>query len=108
MRHAKKTPYLLDLEKETPEELQSRIDEHPSSLIDKANKVWEDFQEQGKSQQEFMRDKSGNGNHLKMSEAMTVNEALPILSTIAKREGKNLNNAKDFKFCVDMMDKENS
>lgn len=38
---------------------------------------------------------------------LTVNEAVPELSVIAREEGKNLNNTKDFKECVRIMDMNN-
>jgi len=36
-------------------------------------------------------------------EFMTVQEAEPVISKIARAEGKNLTNPEDFKYCVDKM-----
>lgn len=43
---------------------------------------------------------------LGMSGAMTVSEAMPRLSVIAKEKGKNLNNPDHFKECVEIMNNE--
>lgn len=37
---------------------------------------------------------------------LTVSEAVPPLTLIARRYKKNLTNAKDLRFCVDKMDNE--
>ncbi len=38
---------------------------------------------------------------------MTVSEAVPELTLIARDEKKNLNNTRDFQYCVDIMDRIN-
>ena len=38
---------------------------------------------------------------------LTVSEAVPELTIIAREEKKNLNNTRDFQFCVDIMDRRN-
>ena len=78
MRNAKKTEFILDLEKDQPNPFEEILE--PKAIISRSIKA------------------------LGMRGAMTVSDAVPELSRIARKEGKDLNIVKDFQHCVRILD----
>lgn len=78
IRHAKKTKLILDMEKDTPGPLSEILT--PGAILERSRKA------------------------LGMSGAMTIPEAMPELSVIAKRENLNLNRTSEFLEAKRIMD----
>ncbi|KKN74686.1 hypothetical protein LCGC14_0388880 [marine sediment metagenome] len=82
MRNARKTPFILNLEKED-------VQSDPfSEILEPENIV------------------KASRRSMGISKATTLSECMPRLSQIAKETGKNLNNTSEFKECVVQMNAE--